>query len=362
MEKREKSQLEAARYLRENAELRSVLGVGEDDTLEPFYLGSGEHNRNFWFFIPSTQEKCVLRVNVDAQPFHDNQVVYEHAALEALAPCGRTPKPLYVDTAPTALGKGVLVESFCEGDQLDFDNLRPGDLLCAAQLMADVHAVPVADNCSLHRPCDPLRELFEECVQRFEVYRASAFEDARITRWAEVFVESARVMLEVPYRPEDCRHIVNTETLPSHFLIPASAARCAAEAAGARVAHPGFFIDWERPIIGEVAQDVAYFVSPTTTFWDSSFLFPASEVEGFVEDYWRAVGGRFERGSFDVRFRAWRAMTALRSVTWCCRALVRYGSTGTHGGEDMHKVQKTADKLPIYLSDEFMERLATECF
>ena len=358
MERREEDRLQAARYLRENAELRAALGVGEAEVLEPFYLGAGEHNRNFWFLVPSTQEKCVLRVNVDAQPFHNNQVAYEYAALEALAPSGRVPRPLYLDDTQAALGKGVLVETFCEGGQLDFDRLQPGDLLCAARLMADVHAVPVADGCPLHRPRDPLRELFEECVGRFEAYRASAFEDARVTRWAETFVRRAQAMLDVVSCPEDRCHIINTETLPSHFLISSSASRheVLAHADAAGMSHPGYFIDWERPIIGEVAQDVAYFTSPTTTFWDSNFLFPVDMVNDFVEDYWRAVDGRFERGSFDARFRAYRAMTALRSVTWCCRALIRYGADGGH------KVQKTADKLPVYLSDEFMERLLAECF
>ena len=281
-------------------------------------------------------------------------MAYEFAALECLGPSGRTPRAVYLDDSADAPGLGALVIGYCEGDELDFDRLRPGDLRCAAQLMADVHAVPVGVGCSMHRPADPLRELFDECVERFKVYRASANEDARITKWAQRFIEAARPMLDVPCRPSDCTHIVNTETLPSHFLIPASSAASAAKApaqGGRFCDDPGAFIDWERPIVGEVAQDVAYFVSPTTTFWDSDFLFPAGEIDAFVDDYWRAVDGRFERGGFDERFRAYLMMTALRSVTWCCRAL----ATG-------HNRQKTDEKLPVYLSDDFMEMLADRCF
>ncbi|MBQ9002587.1 MAG: hypothetical protein IJ087_12115, partial [Eggerthellaceae bacterium] len=254
----------------------------------------------------------------------------------------------------SAPGLGALVIGYCEGDELDFDNLRPGDLRCAAQLMADVHAVPVGEGCPMHRPADPLRELFDECMKRFEVYRASANEDARVTKWAQRFIGAARPLLDVPCRSSDCTHIVNTETLPSHFLIPEASAASAAKApvqGGRFCDNPGAFIDWERPIIGEVAQDVAYFVSPTTTFWDSDFLFPAGEIDAFVDDYWRAVDGRFARGNFDERFRAYLVMTALRSVTWCCRAL----ATG-------HNRQKTSEKLPVYLSDDFMQMLADRCF
>ena len=269
----------------------------------------------------------------------------------------------------------MLVISFCEGDQLDFDALRPGDLRCAAQLMADVHAVEVSQECALHRPLDPLRTLFEECLQRFAAYRASAFEDARITKWAETLIAATRPLLDVPYPASDRSHIVNTETLPSHFLIPKAAAREAAAApdgarAGRFCAAPGSFVDWERPLVGEVAQDVAYFVAPTTTFWDSDVLFPFAEVEDFVEAYWRAVDGRFERGNFDERFRAYRMMTALRSVTWCCKALIAYSgadaaapaASPAGGATAPYTTAKTARKLPVYLSDDFMEMLAAECF
>ena len=329
----------AREYLRDNAALRAAVGAGDGDVLEPHPLGSGEHNLNYRF--EAGGRRLVLRVNVAPQPFHENQVAYEFTALRALAPSGCTPEPVYLDDSPTALGKGVIVEGFCEGRPLDFDHLQPGDVDCAVRLMADAHAVPVAADCPLHRPADPLRGLFEECLKRFEIYRASAFEDARITKWAKRFIKAAEQALDTSPRPEGGSHIVNTETLPSHFLI--------ADGGGA-------FVDWERPIIGEVAQDVAYFTSPTTTFWDSDFLFPASQVDALVEDYWRAVDGRFERGSFDGRFRTWRMMTALRSTTWCCRALVDYNRP------DAHKTQRTLEKLPIYLSDDFMHLIAEECF
>ena len=349
-------------YLNANAALRGALGIGDGVVLEPHYLGVGEHNLNYRFEDPGSGRAFVLRVNVVPQPFHDDQVAYEFAALKMVEPSGCTPRALYLDNGPDAPGKGALVISFCEGDELDFDNLRAGDLRCVAQIMANVHAVAVGDECPLHRPADPLRGLFGECLERFEVYRASAFEDARVTKWAETFIAAARKGLDVPCLPSDCRHVVNTETLPSHFLIPAEAAARAAAASpagghGVFCEQPGWFVDWERPVVGEVAQDVAYFTSPTSTFWDSEFMFPESQVDQFVQDYWRAVDGRFERGNFDERFRSWRMMTALRSVTWFCRALIAY-----KGDSGAHTTEKTARKFETYLSDEFMELLAADVF
>lgn len=378
---------EAAAYVAKNANLRAALGMEPATPFRLSPLGQGEHNLNFRIDDLDTGRAYVLRINVAPQPFHASQVAYEHAALAALEPSGCTPRALYLDTSPQAPGKGVLAETFCEGVELDFDDLRPGELRCAAQLMADVHAVPVGESCSLHRPCDPLRELFEECLERYEAYRTSAFEEERITAWAQRFIAAAKPLLDIPCPASDRTHIINTETLPSHFLIAkagprdardprsvlASGAGCEEHASRTSDKSPtshesrisdemstpcGMLIDWERPIIGEVAQDVAYFTSPTSTFWDSDFLFPTSWVEGFVEDYWRAVGGRFACESFGERFGAWRAMTALRSVTWCCKALARY--KGNASGA--HVTEKTARKLPTYLSDDFMEMLAVECF
>lgn len=322
------------------------MGIAADVALGPHPLGAGEHNENYWFEDPETRRRFVLRVNVVPQPFHDDQVAYEYEALKTVEPCGHAPKALYVDGSRTLIDHGAMVISFCEGQELDFDALRKGDLQRCVQLMADIHAVEVKADCRLFKPADPLRELFDECMQRYEIYRRSGFADERINTWADAFVAAARTQMESS-TPFDTNHVINTETLPSHFLLPHE------------IDSPkfGYFVDWERPIIGEVAQDIAYFVSPTTTFWDSEYLMPASQSLELVEEYWAAVSGRFERKGFDERFRAWRMMTALRSTMWCCKS---------HALQRMHPeaymTDKAAQKLPIYLSDEFMERIGHDCF
>ncbi len=350
--------VEVRAYLARCTSLREALMIEPDDMLEPQLLGMGEHNINFAFNAQDGRA-FVLRVNVVMQPFHENQILYEYHALEAALPSGCTPKPQFIDYAPSAPGKGVLVETFCQGEQLNFDALRPGDIRCAIQMMADVHAVVPREGCQLFQPADPLEEMFGECVQRFRSYLSSGFEDPRITRWTQQFIDVTERMLERVAPPQDREHIVNTETLPSHFLIPAEAADSAAlsPAGGRLCAHPGHFVDWERCILGEIAQDVAYFVSPTTTYWDSEFLFPVADIPSVLDLYWQAVGGRFAPKDFEERFAAWRMMTALKSTTWCVQAIPRYSTD-----MGIHTTEKTAGKLPVYLSDEFMERIAVECF
>ena len=391
---------EVEAYLQGNAQLRHALGLEADKPLQIRPLGKGEHNENFVFWAASedaaaseaeavsetetagtaeaavaaasedagtataataaARTKYVLRINRIPQPFHDNQVAYEFAALKALEPTGCAPRALYLDDSPTCLGKGVLVETFCEGQELDFDNLRPGDLQCAAQLMANVHAAPVPASCPLFQPDDPLQALFDECVSRFKVYQGTALEDPRYTRWIERFFAATLEAMDAAPAPTqaDRSHIINTETLPSHFLIPAQAAASSTNVAKtSATAHPGTFVDWERPIIAEPAQDLAFFVAPSTTFWDSDYLFPRQNIQDFLETYWRAVDGRFPRGTFDQRFEAYLRVSVLRSQTWFCKNAARYVGEGTG-----HTVERTFKKWGIYTSDEFNQMLLTECF
>ncbi len=391
----------ATDYLSQNAELRHTLGIPKDALLEPHFLGRGEHNDNFVFEDPQTHTRFVLRVNRASQPFHANQVAYEFAALNAVKPSGCTPDPLYLDDTHSLIDAGVLVTGFCEGDELNFDSFQTedleDDLNRVAHIMANIHAVPVLYDCPLYHPQNPLLSLFDECIQRFETYLNSAFEDPRITDWVKRFIAASEPAAYRAVPSKDCTHIINTETLPSHFLLPhgnkkthtqkaqtereksATNATNRAQAteqsseqttgesatnAGNRAQAteqtaqqaPGFFVDWERPLIGEVAQDVAYFASPTTSYWDSDYLFTSEKREAFIEQYWSSVDGRFDRGSFDERFEAWLMMTALRSTTWCCKALISYHT------DPETLTPKAREKLPVYLSDEFMELLAEECF
>lgn len=348
------------RYLKENDDLRHALDIAEDVKLVARPLGKGEHNENYLFTEPDTSRAFVLRVNVLPQPFHDNQVAYEFAALKELEPSGCTPKPLYLDDSDELFEHGALVESFCEGEQLDFDHLRDGDLRCAAQLMANLHAIEPSPGCPLHRPVDPLKDLYKECLGRFDYYLHSGFEDARVTAWMQRYIEAVQPALETNCDAADLSHIVNTETLASHFLIPHASAKEAASHAGVSgtfCRHPGCFVDWERPIIGEVAQDLAFFVSPATTFWDSEYLFPRENIEVFLHDYWQAVDDRFAKGTFETRFWAYFKMSLFRSAMFCCKALARYAEGG-HG----YTTEKTKGKLPIYLSDEFNEMLLRDYF
>lgn len=359
----------ANHYLNNCADLRESLGIPAGIPLEARPLGQGEHNANFTFANPQTNKLMVLRINYASQLGLEKQSSYEFAALRALQPSGRVPRGLFLDDSKAIIDNGVMVMEHVAGEWLDFE--RKEDLVAAAHMLADVHAVQPDEQCGLLRANDPLRDQFENCQRMFANYKGSAFEDAMVVGYVERFFDRAETVLNTSTCSQtDCMHILNTEAVNSHFLIPrendrgddgAAPSNCASDTGSTSLAGSaspaGWLIDWEKPIIGEVAQDIAYFLSPTTTIWDTDFIFSETDRNEFVRNYWSAVDGRFAPGNFEERFHAYVMMNCLVGITWSCNALVEY-----HDPARPLKNEKTLHKLGTYLSEDFLKLCERICY
>ena len=335
--------LMAKTYLQRSNSLREALGIAQVAQLEPCPLGQGEHNANFTFKHPESGEVLVLRINYASQMNLEHQIEYEASALRVLELSTRTPHLLFVDGSKRIVDHGVLVMEHRRGSHLDFD--RPGDIDEAACILADIHAVvpDEAPLCPLIDPEDALCDLCEENRRMFEAYCASPLVDVALARRIEGFFSVAEPLATRMQTPLG-RHVLNTEAVPSHFLIPDDGTL-------------GSMVDWEKPIIGDVARDVAYFTAPTTTIWDTDFLFDAAGRKAFVERYWRAVDGRFSRSGFDERFDTYLKMNCLRGMTWSMLAWTEY-----HDPARPLQNEKTREKLEVYLSESFIDLLARDIF
>lgn len=336
----------AADYLRNNAALLEAMEIDASDAQELVAapLKQGEHNANFTFIHPRTRAKHVLRVNYISQLGLDDQIGYEYGALRFLEPSTRTPRARYCDSSKRFYGHGALVMDFYEGEWVDFR--KPDQVAEAAHMLADVHAVDTCEGCPLLRPGDPLRKQLDKCRGFFKNYCNSAFEEERVSTAVRRMFRDAERALEEPFDPVDATHALNTEAVAAHFLIMPDGS-------------PGHFVDWEMPIVGEVAQDVAYFLSPTTTIWDTddSFIFSADERRNFVETYWRKVDGRFSPGRFEQRFSAYVMTNCLVGITWSANAWVEY-----HDPSRPLKTERTFNKLQEYLDPDFLDRAYDICF
>ena len=314
-------------YLRSDAFL-SPLGLPQGTALEFSLLGQGEYNRNYRFRHPETSQELVLRINTGSQMHLDDQIGYEFSALKLLQPSGRTPGPLFCDPS-----RSLLVMEYLPGRPLRYET----DLPAAAEIFADIHALPVPDTCHLLEPENPLTAIIDECRQMVSHYYSWADADPQVVRLLETLEkEISSKDLSAPQGIRKC--MVNTEVNSGNFLI-----------------NPGktsYLIDWEKPLISEPALDLGHFLVPTTTFWKTDVILTPEEIRHFAASYRRAVDGRFETDSLRERLPLYFTTTCLRGVTWCAMAYREYNQPGR-----VLANPDTYQKIREYLCPDFLENL-----
>ena len=310
---------------------RLELPRGTELTLAP--LGQGEYNLNYRFVHPVTGQPLVLRINTGSQMHLDHQIAYEFHALQDLYPSGRTPRPLCYDDSRTLLPYGTLVMEWLPGRPLRYET----DLVQAAAILADIHALPIPEGSHLLRPACPARSIYEECLSMVEHYLTWEGADRTICRLLDTLIaEIGRLPLDAPSGALPC--MVNTELNSSNFLIQENG-----------VSH---LIDWEKPLISEPAQDLGHFLAPTTTFWKTDVILSPEEIRQFVARYLVAVAGRFDTETLRVRLPLFFTVTCLRGVTWCAMAQREYAQPGRALTN-----RDTRVKLGQYLSPDFLQHI-----
>ena len=314
-------------YLQSDAFL-SPLGLPVGTALEFSLLGQGEYNRNYRFHHPITGQDLVLRINTGSQMHLDDQIGYEFSALKNLEPSGRTPKALSCDPS-----MNCLVMEYLPGRPLQYER----DLSVAAEIFADIHALPIPEDCRLLKPENPLVAIIDECRQMVSHYYSWDQADPQVVRLLEnLEKEISAKDLSAPQGIRKC--IVNTEVNSGNFLINPKGR--------------SYLIDWEKPLLSEPAQDLGHFLVPTTTFWKTDVILTPDEIQHFVSRYRKAVANRFETESLMDRLPLYFTVTCLRGVTWCAMAYREYSQPGrVIANPDTYR------KLQAYLRPDFLENL-----
>ena len=316
-----------ASFLKSEAFL-SPLGIPAGTELAFSVLGQGEYNLNYVFDHPVTGQKLVLRINTGSQMHLPDQIRYEYSALKDLAPSGRTPKP--VACFPE---QNMLVMQWLPGRALDYIE----DMEIAAGILADIHCVPVPEDCRLIRPAAPAQAIYEECLEMVQHYYDWEDADPTVTGLLNTLVEEiGRLPLSEPSDAPIC--IVNTELNSGNFLIDRNG-----------VSH---LVDWEKPLLSEPAQDLGHFLAPTTTFWKTDVILSPDEVKNCTQKYISAVAGRMDTSTLSHRLPLYFTVTCLRGVTWCAMAYREYCQPGRE-----LRNEDTFRKLKAYLEPAFLQNL-----
>ena len=317
---------------------REALGLPEKQTESYELLAQGEYNINYAFTHPVTGKKLLLRVNCGSQMHLEHQIEYEAHALKLIEDSGRTPKVLYVDGSKKMLGHGVLVMEYLPGHAMDYTT----ELMLAATCLADIHSVRIPESEEiLIRPQNPLKAILDECEEMFRVYVESPLGDEE----KKVYI---RELLNLGWKRESETQLesgyqccINTELNSTNFLINGEGKL-------------NYLIDWEKPLLGNPAQDLGHFLAPTTTFWKTDVILTAEEIEHFINAYIEAVGDRFETDMIREHTRAFIPITCLRGITWCAMAWVQYQQP-----DKLIFNESTFKKLNAYLDMNFLRNIRT---
>lgn len=319
-------------------EFLEALDIPKDSTIDLKLLAQGEYNINYLFTHPTTKEKLILRVNTASQMNLDNQIEYEYKTLLKLEESKRTPKAIYVDGSKKYLDYGILVMNFLPGVALDYKK----DLNAAANCLSDIHSLSVEEKSYLICPKNPLKAIIEECKVMIQTYYDSPLGDNNKKNKIKRMLDTGEQMIQNIGEYTGRRCIVNTELNSSNFLIDSKG---------------NYIIDWEKPILGEPAQDLGHFLAPTTTFWKTDVILSQEEINTFTNEYIKAVGDRIDISDIEERLNLYIPITCLRGITWCAMAWVQYKNP-----DKIIKNEFTSKKLEDYLSDEFLDMIESRYF
>lgn len=310
---------------------REAVGLPMEVTEEYELLAQGEYNANYTFIHPVTGEKLVLRVNCGSQMHLENQIEYEANALKLLGNSGRTPKVCFVDGSEGTPGNGVLVMEFIEGT--GFDYLDEAHMAGAASCLADIHSIEIPENHGLIEPKNSLKAILDECEEMLAVYLESDIPEDATKKRLRALLDNAWKLIPDGEDEGNYKCCINTELNSTNFIV------------GKHVS----LVDWEKPLYGDPAQDLGHFLAPTTSFWKTDVIFTQEQINWFIEEYLRAVDGRYDTEGLRERTLAFITITCLRGMTWCAMAWVQYQSA------DKELInESTWIKLNQYLEDSFI--------
>lgn len=303
-------------------------------------LARGEYNINYTFIHPDSGEKYVFRINTASQMHLENQIEYEYKALKILEKSGRTPKVFYVDDKKDMLPYGVLVMQYLKGSPLDYKT----DMDKAAMIFADIHKCSTKDADFLLKPADTLGAMLDECRHMAEVYFDSPLADNTVKIIIRRLIDRMEEVHSNQHESGMKPCIINTEVNSGNFIINENPDQC-------------YLVDWEKPILGEAAQDLAHFLAPTTTFWKTDIILSLEEQLNFLMKYASAAGNNCSFDQVRERVFLYLPFNCLRGITWCAMALVQYSSS-----DKLIRNEDTFKKINDYLSLDYLEMIEQRYF
>lgn len=304
------------------------------------YLAQGEYNLNY--LLQDEGRRYVLRVNTGSQMQIDRQIEYEYDALHLLRSSEVTPYPYYYDGSKKRLPYGILIMEYLPGRPLDYQT----DLALAAQTFACIHGMNFtpAETEFLIRETGPFSGIYQEAARLLESYFNCPQADPQVAGLLERLLARAETRRheEKSLLDEPWLKVINTEVNSHNFIVNDKEGTC-------------HLIDWEKPILGEPAQDISHFLIATTTLWKQNQLIDREAERNFIREYIYHLPPDPLVNTLIDRIEMFKFFNYLRAVSWCAMAWTEYTQPGR-----LLNNQDTWHKINEYLSMEFLNRIAAE--
>lgn len=302
------------------------------------YLAQGEYNLNY---LLETDRGCyVLRVNTASQMKLENQIAYEYQALQLLSKSGVTPRPYYLDDRKQEIPFGLLVMEYLPGGPLHYG----WDLFKAAHTFARIHSLQFTkeEKAFLVQGTGPFSNIYLEACGLLQKYFDFPQADPETKHLLENILQKAedKKKEEKYLAREPWTALINTEVNSHNFIVNREKNSC-------------HLIDWEKPILGEPAQDLSMFIIATTTLWKSNKILTPPEELAFLERYSRAME-RQNALSLPIhtlreRIEMFKFFNYLRAISWCAMAWTEYLQPGR-----VLQNPDTFEKIKMYLKPAFI--------
>jgi thiamine kinase-like enzyme len=306
------------------------------------FLAQGEYNLNY--LLDTTRGKFVLRVNTASQMQLKNQIAYEYQALELLHRSGVTPRPYYLDDSKEIIPFGLLIMEYLPGEPLNYRQ----DLQMAATTFAKIHRLQFkgAESDFLIKEEGPFSGIYKEAEILLDKYFQSPDANLHVKDMLE------KVLLKAEERKKEEEYllrepwlaVINTEVNSHNFIVNQYLQTC-------------HLIDWEKPILGEPAQDLSMFLIATTTMWKRNQILSMEEEESFIRQYLKRLPACPHKSTLRSRVEMFKFFNYLRAISWCAMAWTEYVKPGRKlVNED------TFEKITTYISPDFIRKTFPQVF
>jgi len=301
------------------------------------FLAQGEYNLNY--LLQTSRGDFVLRINTGSQMNLENLIAYEYKAVKLLQNSGETPRPLYVDDSKKDIPYGLLVMDFLPGEPLDYRK----DLLLAASTFAQIHGLEFEEEETdfLVKSARPFTAIYQEASALLDKY----FSCSRADKEVKKILETALLRAESRIKEEDYLldapwwAVINTEVNSHNFIVNRDYGTC-------------HLIDWEKPILGEPAQDLSMFLIATTTVWKRNYVLSPAEEKTFIDKYLEMLPEHPYKHTLSTRIEMFKFFNYLRAISWCAMAWTEY--TEPDGRQLVN--MDTFEKIKAYIEPSFIKK------